>query len=366
MTEDEIWFWLCSAKGIYQDAIGRLLAAFGSVKEIYDRDMSGLIKSGLIRKDQAKSLIDEKAKGDFRFKYEKMKKAGIDFVHFESESFPEKLKTIPAHPYCLYVKGRLPDPNLPSCAIVGARACSEYGKKEAVAFSSFLAENGVQIISGMASGIDSIAQNAALDSGGMTFAVLGGGVDVIYPAENTVLYYRIIEEGGGIISEYPPGCAPLAWQFPHRNRIISGLADKLLIMEARKRSGTLSTARHALDQGRDIYALPGRITDPLSAGCNELIYDGAGILTDPSYILNDFFSGSEAGDRPLLCKDSGSASDESFDETGLLKYLSFHAQRLDDIAKRAGLDIEETAVKLALLELYGRAKEVGKDFYVRI
>ena len=366
MTENELWFWLCSAKGIYQDAIGRLLSVFGSVRGIYDCSLSDLIKADAIRKEQAQSLMDEKKNGNFLSRYEKMKKAGIDFIHFGSEDFPKRLSAIPAHPYCLYVRGRLPDPNLFSCAIVGARACSEYGKKEAVIFSSALAANGVQIISGMASGIDSTAQRAALDSSGMTFAVLGGGVDVIYPAENTALYYRIIEEGGGIISEYPPGCAPLAWQFPHRNRIISGLSDKLLIMEARKRSGTLSTARHALDQGKDIYALPGRITDPLSAGCNELIYDGAGILTGPDEILNDFFSGSEAGKEPFALGGGGAASDQSFDESGLLKYLSFNAQRIDEIAKKAGLNIEETAVKLALLELCGRAKEVGKDFYVRI
>ena len=363
MTTEEYWFWLCGAEGIYRDTISRLLSVYETPEAIYRLGYKKLSESDVISKKLAWNLFSQNESGDFLRRLEKIKASKTDFVYYESEDFPEKLKTIPSPPYCLYVKGRLPNPNLAACAIVGARACSEYGKKEAVRFSSALAERGVQIISGMASGIDSIAQKAAIDADGSTFAVLGGGVDVIYPASNRQLYYDIIAAGGGIISEYPPQTAPAPWQFPFRNRIISGLADKLLIIEARKRSGTLSTARHALDQGRDIYALPGRVTDPLSEGCNDLIFDGAGILTDPGYIINDFFF-KDAPSKRLL---SGENKDrEDIDETGILKYLSYHAQGADEIAKKAQMSIEDVTVKLAVLELEGRAKEVGKDFYVKI
>lgn len=295
----------------------------------------------------------EKSSGAFLGRFEAMAKKCIRFIHLRSPEFPKRLKVIPDSPYCLYVKGNLPDPKRPTCGIVGARACSAYGKKETVRFSGSLSKNGIQIISGMAVGIDSVAAKAAIDAGGPSYAVLGGGADVIYPRENTELYYRIITTGGGIISEYPPGTPPMAWQFPQRNRIISGLSDRLLIMEARKRSGTLSTARHALDQGKDVLALPGRVGDPLSEGCNLLIFDGAGILIAPEYLYL----------MEETCFENTEISGKS--EQGLLKYLSCEPRSADDIAKEAGLDIIQVTSELSALEIEGLAEEITKDFYVR-
>lgn len=362
MNKRELWFWLCSAPGIYQDQIKKLLDFFETPEEIYKADLRGLLSSGAVSEEEARALLKEKKTGDFFRRLEKLEDKKIYFTYLDAEDFPEKLKLIPEHPYCLYYRGRLPNPQRPSCAIVGARACSEYGKREAVRFSSALACEGIQIISGMAAGIDSTAQKAALEAGGTTFAVLGGGVDVIYPAENTSLYWKMIAEGGGVISEYPPGTASIAWQFPHRNRLICGLSDKLLVIEARKRSGSLITARHALDQGRDIYALPGRVTDPLSEGCNELIFDGAGILLRPSDIINAFFWGS--GPETHYPR-SGDISETAKEEKGILKYLSCQPKSSDEIAKEAGIETQEAVSDLAMLELEGKAKEVAKDFYIR-
>ena len=159
-------------------------------------------------------------------------------------------------PAVLYARGVLPDPEKKSVAIVGARNCSTYGKKEALRFAGVLAENGIQIISGMALGVDSWAHIGALEAGGTTIAVLGSGIDVCYPPSHRELYHRILESGGGILSEYEPGMPALPHHFPVRNRIISALADIVLVVEARKKSGSLITASYALEQGKSIYAVP--------------------------------------------------------------------------------------------------------------
>lgn len=209
---------------------------------------------------------------------------GISYVTFGAAKYPGKLKYIPDPPYGLFVKGRLPDEEKPSVAIIGARACSEYGKVVARDFAEKLAAYGVQVISGMARGIDSIGQGACLKAGGNTFAVLGNGVDICYPEEMAGLYSKIAEKGG-LISTYAPGTPPVSSNFPPRNRIISGLADVVLVVEARKKSGTLITVDMALEQGKEVGIIPGRITDSLSQGCHELIKQGATVIVDVEQLL---------------------------------------------------------------------------------
>ena len=198
---------------------------------------------------------------------EELARAGIGFVSVLEEGFPEKLREIPDPPFGIYYNfGRR----------IGAR--------------------GISVISGMARGIDGIAQKAALDAGGRSYAVLGCGVDICYPEENRELYERL-QQQGGVLSEYPPGMQPIAKLFPPRNRIISGLSDLVLVIEARKRSGTLITVDMALEQGREVYALPGRVSDALSDGCNRLIRQGAGPATCPQDILEYFFGTGSEEDR---------------------------------------------------------------------
>lgn len=201
------------------------------------------------------------------------------------ELYPERLKHYEMMPDRLYVIGELPGDE-PAVAIVGARSCSFYGRKQARLFGERLGNRGIAVISGMARGIDACAQEGALSVGGKSFAVLGSGVDVCYPKENRSLYEALAEKGG-ILSEYEPGSAPLSWHFPIRNRIISALADIVLVIEARHRSGSLITVEYALEQGKSVYALPGRAGDPLSDGCNLLIADGAGIACSPDSILDE-------------------------------------------------------------------------------
>ena len=205
-------------------------------------------------------------------------KKGIRFIPWFSGDYPQRLLELADFPYAIYAKGKLPDLVSRKAAIVGSRRCTPYGEKYAVEFGKVLAEYGIEIISGLARGVDGMGQRGALMGGGKTFAVLGSGPDVCYPREHIGLYMDILEQGGGILSEYPPGTPPLSWHFPARNRIISGLSDVVLVMEAGEKSGSLITVDMALEQGRDVYALPGPVNSTLSDGCNRLIRQGAGIL----------------------------------------------------------------------------------------
>ena len=216
--------------------------------------------------------------------YDHLQEKGIRFVTPLDREYPKRLLHIYDYPMGLYVKGELPDEECPTAAIIGARNCTEYGRQAAGFMGKELAKAGVQIVSGLALGIDGAGHEGALKGKGKTYGVLGCGVNICYPRSNYYLYEAIPSQGG-IISEFGPGEEPLARNFPMRNRIISGLSDVILIMEARKKSGSLITVSLGLEQGKEIFALPGRITDTLSAGCNELIQSGAGILTSPEDVL---------------------------------------------------------------------------------
>jgi len=217
-----------------------------------------------------------------------MENEQIELIRLESAGYPARLRQIPDPPKKLYVLGKLPDEQSPSVALVGARDCSEYGRYLAQTLGRRLGEAGVQVISGMARGIDGIGQLAALDAGGSSYGVLGCGADICYPRQNRELYERLCREGG-VLSELAPGTPPLARNFPPRNRIVSGLADAVIVVEARAKSGTLITVDMALEQGREVYVTPGRVTDALSVGCNRLMKTGAGILLDIDEFLEELW-----------------------------------------------------------------------------
>ncbi|MBO5564870.1 MAG: DNA-processing protein DprA [Lachnospiraceae bacterium] len=216
---------------------------------------------------------------------QRLQEKEISLVTWNDKDYPERLRDIPDPPFALYYRGALPSDRRPSVAIVGSRMPSPYGRSEAVRFAKGLADMGFQIISGMARGIDGIAgMEAAMTGKNASFAVLGSGVDVCYPKENRALYDRLIREGG-VLSEYIPGTQPKASLFPPRNRIISALSDALLVVEAKQKSGTMITVDMSLEQGRDVFAVPGRNNDATSAGCNSLIAQGAQIAISPIQFL---------------------------------------------------------------------------------
>ena len=204
----------------------------------------------------------------------------------ENPLYPGRMRELASMPERLYNLGELPDDGIPSVAIVGAKLCSSYGRGTAYQFGMALAKCGVQIISGMAAGIDASAQAGALDGGGKSFAVLAGGVDICYPRGNIDLYGRLIRNGG-ILSEQPPGTKNIGYLFPTRNRIISALSDIVLVVEAKAQSGSLITVDFALSQGKTVFAVPGRVGDLLSDGCNYLIAQGAGIAYSPEAVLHE-------------------------------------------------------------------------------
>ncbi len=284
----------------------------------------------------------------------------IEYLPAFDGRFPEKLLSIPNPPAGIYLQGKLPDPGKPSVAIIGARGCSEYGRGAAEYFARVLAEHGIQIISGMARGIDGISQSSAIRSGGETFGVLGCGIDMIYPRENRELFHMITEHGG-LISEYPPGESGRPAYFSRRNRLISGLSDVVLVVEARLQSGTAITVRHALEQGRDVFALPGRITDPLSLGCNTLIRDGAGIALSPEEILEAL------GIKKRKKKESskGTAFRSCSDNALVLDALDFEPRSFEEVLRRTLLGPAELSEILLSLQLSGDAAEAGRGYYVK-
>ena len=284
MEKDKIFqFWLHHLPGVGDRTIEKLLGRFGSPKEVYNAGQTALKE--VLGNARALSVLEFRKTFQLQRAYEEMLDKKIVFCTKEDESYPQRLREITHPPYGLYCLGNLPENQRPAAAIIGARECSEYGRAMAEAFAGRLGGAGVSIISGMARGIDGIGQQAVLAKGGKTYAVLGCGVDVCYPASNRRLYEEITEKGGGILSVFPPGTAPLKQHFPERNRIVAGLSDLVLVVEARQKSGTWITVDMALEQGKNVYAVPGRLTDRLNDGCNLLIRQGAGIALSPDDIL---------------------------------------------------------------------------------
>ena len=283
LSEKDYAYWLFNVEGVGNASADKLLCSGLSCREVYQMGTKEL--TGLLSRKKAECIEKSRYSWDFEAEKKKLEEKGINFVSRIDPEFPEKLKNIPGAPFAIYVKGSLPNPKVPSVSIVGARMCSEYGRYMARQFGRGLALAGVQVISGMARGIDGIAQSAAVEAGGKSFGIMGCGVDICYPPENKPVYDALLKKGG-VISEYPPGMKPEAKFFPMRNRIISALSDVLLVVEARQKSGTSITVDTALEQGREVLAVPGRVTDRLSDGCNYLISQGAGVAISVEDVLD--------------------------------------------------------------------------------
>ncbi len=338
----------------------QLSAVAGSAREVYHMTEGQLKQIAFFTDAETEKLLARRKGWDLERKEAELHQKGICLVTREDEAYPEDLREIAQSPYGIFYKGRMTDPTKPTVAIVGARMCSEYGREAAGQAAMQLAAAGVQVVSGMAKGIDSAGHFGALRGGGTTFAVLGCGVDICYPPGSRILYEKI-EAAGGILSEYPPGTPPIPMRFPMRNRIISGLSRIVIVAEAREKSGSLITADYALEQGKDIYAVPGRMTDVPSAGCNRLIKQGAGIFLSVEDFLRDLGivmgkrGGQDIFSKNLLEKE----------ETLVYSVLDLQPKNIEEIRQKTKLAVTAVMQSLITLQKKGMVREVFKNSYIR-
>lgn len=285
LEKQKYWIWLSLIKNLGCIRKKKLLEIYRNPEKIYQLSYQELMKVESIGEVLARAITDDKIKMQLPKHIEYMEKNGIEIVSILDEEYPKVLKEIYDPPISLYCKGDKTILGKKSIGIVGCRDASEYGKKAAKYFAYQLAKENVVIVSGLARGIDSYAHIGNICAQGKTIAVIGNGLDRIYPEENTMLAQRIVKEGGVIVSEYPLGTKPDKMNFPARNRIISGLSTGILVVEAKKKSGTLITVDFALEQGKDVFVVPGNIDSINSVGTNDLIKQGAKMVTHYSDII---------------------------------------------------------------------------------
>ena len=295
---------------------------------------------------------------------DKLKDRNIKFITFLDEDYPDKLLYIDNKPVCLYVIGEIDKYmfNAPTVAIVGSRATSNYGREMTRYIASSLANSGIDIVSGMAYGVDSLAHEEALKEGVRTYAVLGCGINICYPKENMHIYEAIKNtKRGAIISEFPLSMEPRSYNFPMRNRIISALSDLVIVIEAKLKSGSLITATCALEQGKEVYALPGRFTDAFSKGCNRLILDGAGIITSIDDIIESLGLIREKS-LPLIEKNYNTLANN---EKIVYSCLDFTPKHLEYIIEKTGLTYSEVISIILELEMRGFIKQISGNYYAK-
>lgn len=352
-------YWLASIRKLsdYKKQLLRNTCKFA--EELYYIEETAFDKMQFLNDQDRKTIIDSKRNWDLG-EYNHLLEKNINLVLYQDRAYPDRLKNIPAPPYALYISGQLPDPGAFAVGIVGARVCTPYGQAMAKEIAGQLSDAGVDIISGLAKGIDGAAGRGALDAGGRTYAVLGSGVDVCYPREHIGLY-KEIKEKGGVISEQLPGSPPLPVYFPARNRIISGLSDVIIVIEAKEKSGSLITADMAMEQGKDVYALPGPVTSVLSAGCNALIKQGAGIFLSVEDFIEDV---KLIYERNVKIPTKNKIKLEST-ENLVYSCLDLFPKSLDVILQETKLSITVLMNILVTLELRGYIEEISKNYYVK-
>jgi len=289
---------------------------------------------------------------------ETLKKYDIGYITMYDKSYPQLLLEIPDCPVILYIKGNIESLSAPSIGIVGSRKYTDYGRTSAKRFSKECVSGGLNIISGLALGIDAIAHREALDAGGITVGVLGCGLDQIYPTSNAILADEMIAKKGAVVSEYPPGTPPYKQNFPLRNRIIAGLSLGVLVVEAAEKSGALITAYSALDYNREVFAIPGNINCESSIGSNQLIQKGAKLVTKVEDIFDEL--------NVDLIKDETKAKEllpENEEEKILLELLTKEEKNIDEIIHQSNLNVIAVNSTLSLMEMKGMVENIGGGRY---
>lgn len=279
LEKKKYWIWLSTIKGLGSRRKQILLNKYKTPERIYNLKKEEILKIKGFSEALAECIIDKENKENLKKQIDDIQEQNIKIITIEEKEYPQLLRTIYDYPVSIYVKGNEKILNAPTIGIVGCRQSTAYGEKVAQYFAYNLSKRSINIISGLAKGIDSQSHIGAIKAKGITIGVIGSGLDIVYPKENQYLYDKIIRENGAIVSEYPLGVKPEKMNFPARNRIISGMSKGILVVEAKKKSGTLITVDFALEQGRDVYVVPGNIDEMNSVGTNDLIKQGAQMVT---------------------------------------------------------------------------------------
>jgi DNA processing protein len=359
MNDKRYWIGFNLVKGIGAVRLQALRDHFGDLSVAWQAPVDALQAAGLSQK-LAERVAQARTGVDLDACLERYAAKGIKILTWDDEDYPKRLREIDQPPPVLYVRGELIAEDTWAVAVVGTRRVSAYGRQVTEEVGSQLAANGVTIISGLARGVDAISHQSALNAGGRTIAVLGCGVDRIYPPENAQLAGKIISSGA-IISDYAPGTPPDASNFPPRNRIISGLAMAVIVVEAGETSGALITAQFAVDQGRDVFAVPGNIFALQSKGTNRLISQGAYPVLSAKDLLEALNLTRNTEQRTVRKVMPGNDV-----EIQLMKILGHEPLHMDEIRNQSGLPIERVSAALVMMELKGLVRQVGGMNYVAV
>jgi DNA processing protein len=354
MPERNYWLAFSYVKGIGAVRYKKLLAYFGSLAKAWQANRSDLLQSGLTLKvvEALQTTRNQLIVDDLEAS---LAKRGITCLLWNDPSYPKYLFEIPQSPPVLYVIGEIKAQDDLAFAIVGTRNVTAYGRQVTKDTAECLAASGVTVVSGLARGVDAIAHQAALDAGGRTIAVLGSGVDVIYPPEHRKLA-EAISRNGAIISDYPPGTKPDGINFPPRNRIISGLSRGVLVVEAGERSGALITAKFSVEQGREVFAVPGSVLAAMSRGTNNLISQGASPMTNPRQLLDFLKVKSGLGKKVEVLT-------LSLDDAEILHALGNESLHIDDLAAKLSYSMERLSALLIMMELNGLVTKTASMHY---
>ncbi len=358
MEELKYWLGFSLIKGIGSAKVRALQDHFGTLAAAWQAHEHELLRIGL-GQSASDSLITSRTQLNLDQEWDKLQKQGVQLLTWDTPTYPRYLAEIPNAPPVLYVKGELLERDQWAVAVVGTRRLTAYGRQVTHELVTGLVRQGITVVSGLAKGIDTVAHKTAVESGGRTLAVLGSGVDNIYPTENRKLSQRIAEGQGAIISEYPLGMPPDARNFPPRNRLISGLSLGVVVVEAGEKSGALITARFAVEQDREVFAVPGPINSAASLGTNKLIQEGAKLILGVEDILEEL--------NLLLVSEQSAIQavvPDTPEEALLLNYLSRQPAHIDELVRLSGLNGATTSSTLMLMELKGIIQQVGGMNYV--
>ena len=376
MLEKDFIMWLARIDGISIRKKWDILEHFKTAKDFFYADISEIKLFCSKNRINVKNILDVKSEALIETYVNEMNKHSIDFIYQDSKGYPQLLKDIPDAPLGLYIIGSMPEDTQNKVSVIGARKCTQYGAMNAYKFGKELGENNVVVVSGMAMGIDSMAHKGSIDAGGKTIAVLGCGLDIVYPPSNEGLREDIINNGC-VISEFPIKTPPYPANFPMRNRIISGISDAVLVVESAKKSGTLITVGQALEQGRDIFAIPGNINNPMSEGTNNLIKECAFPVTNVDDILSNlgiiykYYKDNNFDNENIENKSNNIEKSENIkkllapDEKIVYACIKESPITVDEIILNAKIDIKTAQYVLTMLELKGYIQKLSGQRYIK-